>query len=406
MNTKTCITLAASIGLSCLSYAETGEEMNTAVFGQTNHTPNILLDVRARYEYADQDGADQSNAGTLRARVGLESQTYYGLSGLIEFEASRAADTQRYRKGGYDISGKTVIADPETTELNRLQLQYKYDGGVAIVGRQRIILDNARFIGNVGWRQNEQTFDAASYKNTMIDGLSFYYAYIDQVNRIFGDDAPGANKKYDSDSHLINATYDEVDGHTFTAYAYLLDFDNSDDNSSDTYGGSYTFKGKIADDYDFIGHAELAYQEDAGDNPFSYDALYYHLNGSVGREGYTLKGGFEVLGSDDGDFAFRTPLATGHKFNGWNDQFLTTPADGLQDLYFGIGLPVPEFPVQLVYHYFMADDGSDKYGQEIDAMVAHSFNKHTKAIAKVSYYDADDYGSDRTRFSVEMNYKY
>jgi hypothetical protein len=406
MNTKIRMALAATLGIISTGYAETGEELNKAIFGQTNHTPKVLLDVRARYEYADQDGADESNAATLRARIGLESQTYYGFSGLVEFEATRAADTHSYREGTYEASDKTIIADPENTELNRLQLQYKYDVGTAIVGRQRIILDNARFIGNVGWRQNEQTYDAVSYKNTMVDGLSLYYAYLDQVNRIFGDDAPGAAKKYDSDSHLINASYNGLEGQIFTAYAYLLDFDNSDDNSSDTYGVSYAFTGKIADDYDFTGYAELTYQGDAGDNTNSYDALYYHLNGSVGREGYTVKGGFEVLGSDDGDFAFRTPLATGHKFNGWNDQFLTTPDDGLQDLYFGVSLPVPKYPVQIVYHYFMADEGSADYGQEIDAAVAHKFNAKTKAIAKVSYYDADDAGVDRTRFSVEMNYKY
>jgi hypothetical protein len=28
------------------------------------------------------------------------------------------------------------------------------------LGRQRINLDDQRFVGSVGWRQNEQTFDA------------------------------------------------------------------------------------------------------------------------------------------------------------------------------------------------------------------------------------------------------
>ncbi len=48
----------------------------------------------------------------------------------------------------------------------------------------------------------------------------------------------------------------------------------------------------------------------------------------------TLGVGYELLGSDDGVAAFQTPLATLHKFNGFADQFLVTPAGGLQDIYF------------------------------------------------------------------------
>ncbi len=372
----------------------------------TNHTPNILLDTRARYEYGDQSGQDAAQAATLRARVGLESQTYHGFSGLVEFEATRAADNGSYRRGLYVPAGKTIIADPESTELNRAQLQFAYDDNTVIAGRQRIILDGARFIGNVGWRQNEQTYDAISYQNTMVKGLSFYYAYLRQVNRIFGSEAPTAARRFDSDSHLINASYTCPKGHKLTAYAYLLDFDNSAANSSDTYGLSYDFTGKVAEHYTVGGHAEFAYQQDAGDNPADYSAPYFHLNGKVAREGYSTTLGVEVLGSDNDAFGFRTPLATGHKWNGWNDQFLTTPATGLKDVYFGVGLPVPQVPVQLVYHYFASEEGATHYGQEFDAVAAHALNTKTKAIAKLSHYDAEDLGVDRTRFSVEVNFKY
>lgn len=301
-----------------------------------------------------------------------------------------------------------MIADPESTELNRAQLQFKRNGNLFIAGRQRIILDNARFIGNVGWRQNEQTFDAATYKNTSIDNLSLFYGYINDVQRIFGSDAPSGTgtDDFESDSHLINAAYTLAEGHKLTAYAYLLDFDNSAANSSDTLGLNYTFKGKITDGYTLKGYAEFAYQDDGGDNPTDYEALYYHLNGSIIRDGYSATLGYEVLGSDEGIASFRTPLATAHKFNGWNDQFLSTPTSGLQDAYIGIALPVPKYPVQLIYHYFTADDDSSFYGQEIDAVIAHKLSPKTKAIAKASYYDANGYNVDCTRFSLELNYKY
>lgn len=405
MNTRMNIALVVALGTSLAVNAETGAELIKGIFAQTNHMPKVLLDVRTRYEYAEQSNFDAANAATIRARVGLESQNYNGFTGLIEFEGTRAANTTSYRPGPYAASGKTVISDPESTELNRLQLQFSRDGNTLIAGRQRIILDNARFIGNVGWRQNEQTYDAFSYKNTMVTNVSFYYAYIDQVNRIFGSDAPGAARKYDSDSHLINASYTLPKGSKLTTYAYLLDFDNAEINSTDTAGVSYNVKGSF-NEYTLTGLAEFAYQQEGDNASIDYNAPYYHLDAKAARDGYAGFLGYEVLGSDHGDAAFKTPLATLHAFNGWNDQFLNTPIDGLRDLYFGVGLPVPQVPITFVYHFFTSDHGSSTYGQEYDLSASHAFNKKTKAIAKVSYYDADDYSFDCTRFSIEMNFKY
>lgn len=410
MNTRTRIALiAATLAMTTVGHAENGVELFQGIMAQTNHTLIPLLEWRARYEFGEQDGLDPAHAATLRARVGLQSQDYNGFSGLVEFEATRALDTTSYRAANvHGDPSKTVIADPESTELNRAQLQFKRNNNLLIGGRQRIILDNARFVGNVGWRQNEQTFDAFSYKNTAIEGTSLYYAYLDQVNRIFGSDAPSGTPTDDfkSDSHLVNVSYTCDKGGKLAAYAYLLDFDNSALNSSDTAGISYAHKGTVAEDYAFNGYAEFAYQKDAADNPIDYDALYFHLNGKVGRNGYTAQLGYELLGSDDGAIAFRTPLATGHKFNGWNDQFLVTPANGLQDFYVALGFPVPQVPVTFVYHYFASDEGSVDYGQEFDLVAAHKISPKMKAIAKASYYDADEFSVDRTRFSVEMNYKY
>ena len=49
-----------------------------------------------------------------------------------------------------------------------------------------------------------------------------------------------------------------------------------------------------------------------------------------------------MLGGDNGsgNRAFQTPLATKHAFQGWADQFLTTPADGIEDAYLGVTAPL------------------------------------------------------------------
>ena len=132
MNTTTRAALIATIGLTSAVHAQDFKELVNEIFVQTNNTPIPLLDVRARYEYGNQDGLEASNAGTLRARVGLQSQDYNGFSGLVEFEATRAIDNAGYRDAPYSPPGKTLIPDPESTELNRIQLQYKKNDNLAV----------------------------------------------------------------------------------------------------------------------------------------------------------------------------------------------------------------------------------------------------------------------------------
>lgn len=389
------IVLMTALGMTS---AATAENAFQEFFASTNHTPIPMIDVRARYELGDQEGSTDTHVGSLRARIGLQSQDYNGFSGLVEFEATRREDN----------GGTTPVADFDNTELNRISLQYKKDGNQAVVGRQRLIFNNARFVGNVGWRQNEQTYDAAYYKNTMVDGLTAEYACIDSVKRISGSEAPYNLRTWDSQSHILNVKYGGLEGHTFAVYGYLLDFENSVDNSCNTFGGSYDFKGDLADDWKVNGYAEIATQSDAGDSTLDYNALYLHLIAKVSREGWSGFLGYELLGSDDGNAAFRTPLATGHKFNGWNDQFLITPDAGLNDFYAGVGFPVPKVPMKLIYHHFWSDNGSVTYGDEIDYLAVYPINPKVKTIAKASYFmaDSESGGSDRFRLSVEMNYKY
>ena len=54
-------------------------------------------------------------------------------------------------------AGFATIVDPEQTEVNRAYLRYRGISRLDIgLGRQRIVLDNQRFVGNVGWRQDSR----------------------------------------------------------------------------------------------------------------------------------------------------------------------------------------------------------------------------------------------------------
>lgn len=382
----------------------------TETFPEFITSGKVNFNARLRYEYAEQDGfAKDSNAVTIRSRLGYTTGDLYGFKGMLEFEDVTAIGRDNYNQAGLNGQGnRPVVADPEGTEVNQAWLSFSKWDTAAKLGRQRFILDNARFVGNVGWRQNEQTFDSFTINNKSVENLSLTYAYIANVNRIFGDDHAAGD--WASDSHVLNVSYDGFNGYAkLTAYGYFLDFESdAPAASSNTIGGSVTGGVPIGDsDVKINYRAEFAYQEDTGDNPVDYSANYYHLAVDSGYKMFNFGAGYEVLGSDDGTIGFATPLATGHAFNGWADVFLGTPADGLEDIYAFVGANLPGgVPVKVFYHKFDANDGSNDYGQEIDVVASKKFGKNWSVLAKYAYYDEEDVFAGRSKFWLQGEFNF
>ena len=344
-----------------------------------------------RFEGVDQDNALQdASALTLRTRLGYQIGDYNGFSALVEVEDSRIiAGQDEFTVGPTDFNpGEySVIADPETTELDQGFLQYKSSDGVFTtkLGRQVITYNGHRFVGHVGWRQDRQTFDAATIVYKPQDKLAMNYGYVTKRNRIFAEDGD-----IDAKDHLLNAGYTTPLG-MLTGYVYLLEVDNTTRNGIDTYGFSFTGK-QALDEVSLLYALEYASQDTAvGSNDF--DADYLLLEGGVVLQKATIKLGYELLGSDDGNYGFSTPLATLHKFNGWSDQFLQTPAQGLQDVYISLSAKVEKANVILTYHDFGADESSeaiDDLGTEINLQITRKFADVFTAGLKFASYDAGD----------------
>ncbi|NQU38723.1 MAG: hypothetical protein HQ523_02090 [Lentisphaerae bacterium] len=383
------------------------------------------VDARLRYEYGSSDTAGDANAFTIRTRLGYGTAPYNGLQAYLEFEdVTSLLSADSYNQAGLEPAGtdRTVIADVEGTEVNQATLAYTcpMTGATVKAGRQRIILDNARFVGNVGWRQNEQTYDAVTLSTKDMGGLKLSYAYIDSVRRIFGQEngstPPGAAAnaaKFNSDSHLVNASYKLCSAATAVAYAYLLDLGDGAvgaANSSDTVGLSCAVKLGDKEGIAWGGDFEYARQTDNSASPagVDYEADYVKVDINAASSMVGVGGGFELLGSDSGS-SFRTPLATGHKFNGWADLFLVTPAEGLQDLYAYASVTCPKGiapTFTVVYHSFESDVGGIDYGQELDLVAVKKFSDRFTMIAKYADYKAESgadnpRGSDVTRLSLE-----
>ncbi|MBF7729418.1 alginate export family protein [Pseudomonas sp. N040] len=395
-------------------------------FGNLVTQGKVIFDERYRYEYVDQDAApgkpalDHANAQTLRSRLGVQSGQLYGLSALVE-----ADNVSRIGDAGYNSTrnGQTqysVVADPDGTEINQALLRYDNPLGNLVAGRQRINLDNQRFIGSVAWRQNEQTFDGGLGQLKPVDGLTLTGAYLSNVNTVFGPD----NGRYDNaanpaniegHSQLFNAQYQWRPELVITGYSYLLGLDNlalsatgpTATQSSQTSGLRLT--GATSG---FSYALEYANQQDYADNPWALDSDYYLAELGYTLHGVALKGGYEVLegdGSSTINQAFQTPLATKHAFQGWADVFLTTPVGGVEDAYLGASMPLLGGTAQAVWHDFSSEQslstGND-YGSEIDLSYAHPVPgvKGLVALAKYADYNANDFSVDTRKFWLQLQY--
>lgn len=375
----------------------------------------VSLNARLRYEHVDQQFTNDADALTARLRLGYTTKAYHGFQASIEGEAVTPLVKDYFDSTGTNTAGEAVIADPEVYNVNQAWVAYTYEKTKGTLGRQKIILDNARFIGDVGWRQNDQTFDAVVVQDKSFDQTTLTYAYLDRANRIFDDS--GAQPDWDSNSHVLHAAYAGLPVGTLTAYAYLLDFDASvspavktavRNNSNATYGLSLVGARPVTKDLKATYRLEYATQSDYGDSTLNYDADYYVAELGGAYKAYTLVAGYEVLGSDNGLVGFKTPLATMHAFNGWADVFLATPNAGLTDTYLKFGAKVPG-PVQLLaaYHVFGTTEGPSTLGEEFNALATYKLNKQLSFTAKAAKFWGDQAGfADRTKFWLQADYAY
>ncbi len=371
--------------------------------GETVTKGKISLNLHYRYEEVDEARFDdRGRASTLRTTLGYRTLWWQRLSAFLEFEDVRDIGLgDEHNNGGYGSLGngvgyRPVIADAPITEINQAYLDWKPLDGLPIRGgRQEIIVDNARFIGNVGWRQNHQSFDGAVIHFNGFNNVSLGYTYIGNQRAITGESRPMSTSHLDGTFTL---------GNIGTLHAYLLSIEYDQEArrnlSTSTIGASFAGKARLSDSTALTYRLALATQSDTGNNPGSVEADYGRadLGLKVGRVEFGA--GYEVLGGAAGEGSFSTPLATLHKFNGWADRFLDTPANGLRDAFVSAGATVGKWKLNAAYHDFSADNGGGSWGAEFDGSVAYTSPWKQQFAFKFAVYDADEWSVDTDKFWI------
>jgi hypothetical protein len=303
----------------------------------------------------------------------------------------------------------STVADPEKSELNQLWISYAGIPDTVIKGgRQRIKLDDDRFIGNVGWRQMETTFDSVliTHNNQQIYGLTVNAGYIGNVQTF-------TSTTENIEAPILNVNYKVGDYGNLVGYGYWLDYTEREnyEKSSQTYGLRMTnFQKpgdtyKIGDNYGLVYTAEWSHQEDYGHGAAQYQANRYNVMGGFTAYNFTFQGAMEQLDGKGLNRTFDTPLGTNHAFQGWADLFLVTPNNGIRDVFGTVHATLDRGNVILsgVYHDFTDDTGQLHYGKEWDFSAIKKFGKHYSVLAKYAYYDADQFSTDTQKIWVQAN---
>ncbi|MBW8881374.1 MAG: alginate export family protein [Asticcacaulis sp.] len=390
-----------------------------------------ILESSLRSEHVQQQGfAKEADALTWRNRFGFASGDFHNFKVLVEAETVTALVSD-YNS---TLNGKTAyptVLDPNVTEINRAQITWSPTSTTTITaGRQRIILDDARFVGNVGWRQDEQTYDALRIDTTLWR-VKLIGAYLGRVNRVVGDE-----KDWNSNSYLLNASYSVSEALKFTAFEYAYKFSTAATNplpgdinnakiSSVTTTGLRAFGSTWVSAFKLNYVAQYAGQTPSGLNPAPHFNLHETmLEGAATYDIYSLKINYEAL-EGNGTQGFITPLGTVHAFEGFADAFSSvggnkTFPNGIDDLNYTLtiaGHTKPWAPwimnptLTLVYHDLKTDRLGTaigpKIGNEWDAVVTAGITKNLSLMLKYADFQRADptMPASRTKTWIMLQYK-
>jgi hypothetical protein len=423
-NPLSAVVLSMSF-MSPVVWADMTQEIEDALnFYHYGKNGSVKVDLNTRFEEVNQDNVRSpalngkalaaskqpvtANAVTSRLRLGLLSPVYHGIQGYAEYQGLYVMDAD-YNSSLNGKSQYSTIKDPYVNELDQLWLSY---AGVADTlikgGRQRIKFDDDRFIGNVGWRQIEQTYDSVliTYNNQQLFGLTVNAGYIGNVKSF-------TSTNQSINAPLLNVNYKLGDYGSLVGYGYWLGYTDPAyyANSNKTFGlrlSNYQKPGdalKLTDNLGVLYTAEWGIQSDYMNSPQHYTENRYNVMGGLTAFNVTLQGAMEQKEGIGKNKTFITPLGTNHAFQGWADIFLVTPDNGIRDVFGTLTTTLDRGSVALtgVYHDFYNDTGSIHYGNEWDFMVTKKFGKHYTLLTSYAYYNADHFYTDTQKIWASGN---
>lgn len=387
----------------------------------------LLFGLRPRYTWVDQSNQPSSTHwASLRTTLGWQTLFYLGLRVTVEaidvrrFDAHNAIDYAQTPGYAGSIPGGSLyapygpgyyarVADTETTDFNRLQLEYAGLPQTTLrAGRQLVRMDNQRFVGDYDATQLPQVFNGVSVENQSLSRTTLSAGYFARVRNGYG-------AQWQTDFGLLNGRVAFAPELNLTAYGYFQNqattgsVSGFDDNSNRIVGGRAWGDVQLGSVLTLTYSAELANQDSFAGGDSRIHAAYWRWGAGVAVKQYFARFESERLGSNDGVYGFQTPLGSTQLFTGRADMFATTPRAGLRDVRGSVGGRWSQAQVRLDYHRFRSDWNNGDLGHEWDAAVSWSFAPSLLVSLEYADYRAGnaDYGFPDTRkVAVTLAYAY
>ena len=418
MKLKNIILVAALAGVYAnTAFADTSSTQPAESLIDAISHGQSMTNFRLRYENVNQDssnGLKDANAFTLRSLIGWQTAPFHDLSvgaqliGVTDF--NNDFNTKQWNRDTPGKNGYAAVQDPNYYNINQLYVDWTAIPNTKVrLGQQSLKLDNVRFIGNVEFRQVMQVFTGLTVENKSIANTDLYAGYYTRLRKAT------TSQELSEDTTILHATYHLSPTENLIGYGYWYDANNDTfavtgtspmNLSNRTLGLRVDGAHPIDDHWKLLYTAEYAKQDRISNGNTNIDAHYYKLGLGANWNGWFARADQELLSSNNGLYAFQTPLGTNHLFQGWVDKFAaSTPVQGMQDTYLTAGGKWQDFTLLTEYHWFDADKDftsgtgkASRYGKEWDVSIAYAYNKQTTAKLEYgSFSEGDQYTISRYR---------
>ena len=375
-------------------------------------TVDVGGSIRPRVEYADEGiqgmGANQSKTHTtMQSRVNVKGTVDENVSAFIQIQDVRTwgGEVASAAPPSMTRTGTSVHSSGLDVHQAYIVVKNVWDSGVNMkVGRQEMVFDEARLIGNIGWIQQAQAFDAARFDFKVGGtGVTAFYAQT-QAN----DSHPTMGQTIvagTQDGHFggLRLTWGLGEkGDRLTPYYYIV---------NNTANG---FAAPTVTIYENLNVAGVYLQKHFGNVRFRFDGAYEFgpMSPTVDVNAYMLTGALEwkteggnkialwvdyLSGdnkpADTKSETFVIPYGTNHKFYGHIDKFLSNPTAGLIDIALRTNWKLNDSTkLEVDLHNFSSAvslaGGSSNLGQEVDIDINHKLAANTSLRAGYSRYFA------------------
>jgi hypothetical protein len=362
------------------------------------------LELRPRYNrITETDKPLTTRGGTLRAIMGARWAIVPELRLTVELLHANNIGAKHFNDDGalFATSPYPLLPDPEYTGFNRAQFEYDIADSLTVrVGRQRVALDNQRWVSDNDFRQIPQLFEGVTAISSAIDNVELQAGRYRRIRSTSGSN--------DAATLMVaHAAWNPTPAHAIAAFGYWHDQPRTV-NFTGFANNSYRILGIRAEGtawpgnaWDLIYTAEIAHQDPYAGGDARIDARYWRAGIGAAAPAWTARFDYEVRGSNGGRYGLQTPLTDFYGFNGWTLHFFTVPQQGLRD---GWVTGRWEWRMLTFYaeaHRFRSDFGSLDLGRELDVGVTAKLLPNATLRLQHARYD---HGSGRADADIRKTW--